>query len=116
MTGTLLEASKAATSLEAYYAVTASVAAPEKSSQTVRKTAPNYKVIFLNDDFNTFEHVINCLVRYIPGMTGDRAQKFANQIHLEGQATVWVGPLEQAELYHMQLGMEGLTMAPLEAA
>jgi len=29
---------------------------------------------------------------------------------------VWVGPMEQAELYHMQLGAEGLTMAPLEQA
>jgi ATP-dependent Clp protease adaptor protein ClpS len=60
--------------------------------------------------------VANCLVTYIPNMTPDRAWKLANQIHHEGQAIVWTGPLEQAELYHMQLGMEGLTMAPLEAA
>jgi Uncharacterized conserved protein len=49
-------------------------------------------------------------------MTPDRAWELTNQVHFEGQAVVWVGPLEQAELYHMQLGMEGLTMAPLEAA
>jgi ATP-dependent Clp protease adaptor protein ClpS len=95
---------------------TASVAAPEKTSQTVRKTSPNYKVIVLNDDFNTFEHVSQCLLKYIPGMTGDRAWNLTNQIHFDGQAIVWTGQLEQAELYHMQLGMEGLTMAPLEAA
>jgi ATP-dependent Clp protease adaptor protein ClpS len=108
MTGTLLEAFNAV--------VAGSVAAPEKTSQTVRQTAPNYKVIVLNDDFNTFEHVAESLVKYIPNMTGDRAWKLTNQVHFEGQATVWVGPLEQAELYHMQLGMEGLTMAPLEQA
>ncbi len=90
--------------------------APEKSSQVTTQRYPNYKVIVLNDDFNTFEHVAKCLVTYIPGMTPDRAWELTNQVHFEGQAVVWVGPLEQAELYHMQLGMEGLTMAPLEAA
>jgi ATP-dependent Clp protease adaptor protein ClpS len=29
---------------------------------------------------------------------------------------VWVGPLEQAELYHEQLKQSHLTMAPLEVA
>jgi ATP-dependent Clp protease adaptor protein ClpS len=95
---------------------TGAVTTPEKSSQTTRQTYPNYKVIVLNDDFNTFEHVATCLVTYIPSMTSDRAWELTNRIHHEGQAIVWTGPLEQAELYHMQLGMEGLTMAPLEAA
>lgn len=89
---------------------------PSRSSQTIRQQYPNYKVIVLNDDFNTFEHVATCLVKYIPGMTPDRAWELTNQIHFDGQAIVWVGPQEQAELYHMQLDREGLTMAPLEAA
>ncbi|MCY7324443.1 MAG: ATP-dependent Clp protease adapter ClpS [Phormidesmis sp. CAN_BIN36] len=108
MSKTYLEAIKAG--------VAGSVAAPEKTSQTVRKTSPNYKVIVLNDDFNTFEHVSECLIKYIPNMTNDRAWNLTNQVHFDGQATVWVGQLEQAELYHMQLGMEGLTLAPLETA
>ncbi len=90
--------------------------APEKAGQTVRKTYPNYKVIVLNDDFNTFQHVAECLMKYIPNMTSDRAWQLTEQVHHEGQAIVWVGPLEQAELYHQQLSREGLTMAPLEAA
>lgn len=90
--------------------------APDRIRETVGKPYPNYKVIVLNDDFNTFKHVAECLMKYIPGMTGDRAWELTNQIHYEGQATVWVGPLEQAELYHMQLGRAGLTMAPLEKA
>ncbi|MBW4443172.1 MAG: ATP-dependent Clp protease adapter ClpS [Plectolyngbya sp. WJT66-NPBG17] len=93
-----------------------SVATPEKTSQTIRQTYPNYKVIVLDDEFNTFEHVAKCLVQYIPKMTSDRAWKLTNQVHFEGQAIVWTGPLEQAELYHMQLSVEGLTMAPLEKA
>lgn len=95
---------------------TAPTIAPEKAGQTTRQTYPNYKVIVLNDDFNTFQHVAECLVKYIPGMTPDRAWQLTNQVHYEGQAIVWVGPLEQAELYHTQLSRADLTMAPLEAA
>ena len=104
------------TSAVVYSMATAPTIAPEKSSQVTPKVYPNYKVIVLNDDFNTFQHVAECLMKYIPGMTGDRAWDLTNQVHYEGQAIVWVGPLEQAELYHQQLRRAGLTMAPLEAA
>ncbi len=62
--------------------------APGRSSQVIRKPYPNYKVIVLNDDFNTFQHVSDCLMKYIPGMTKDRAWKLTNQVHYEGQATI----------------------------
>ncbi|MGK7948494.1 MAG: ATP-dependent Clp protease adapter ClpS [Xenococcaceae cyanobacterium] len=88
----------------------------EKESQVISKLYPNYKVIVLNDDFNTFKHVAECLIKYIPGMSSDRAWELTNQVHFEGQAIVWVGPQEQAELYHLQLKRAGLTMAPLEKA
>ncbi|MEB3224719.1 MAG: ATP-dependent Clp protease adapter ClpS [Synechococcus sp.] len=90
----------------------------EKQSdrQTVRKPYPSFKVIVLNDDVNTFDHVAHCLMTYIPNMTADRAWDLTNQVHFDGQAIVWVGPQEPAELYHQQLQREGLTMAPLEAA
>ncbi len=89
---------------------------PDRLTSTVRKTYPNFKVIVLNDDFNTFQHVSDCLIKYIPGMTADRAWELTNQVHFDGLAIVWTGPQEQAELYHQQLRREGLTMAPLEAA
>jgi len=95
---------------------TAPTVAPERSSQATRQLYPNFKVIVLNDDFNTFQHVAECLVKYIPGMTPDHAWDLTNQVHYEGQAIVWVGPQEPAELYHQQLRRAGLTMAPLEAA
>ncbi|MGD1936311.1 MAG: ATP-dependent Clp protease adapter ClpS [Cyanophyceae cyanobacterium] len=89
---------------------------PDRARQTVRKTYPNYKIIVLNDDFNTFQHVSQCLVKYIPHMSADKAWDLTLEIHHDGQAIVWVGPQEQAELYHQQLRREGLTMAPLEKA
>ncbi|WP_287128638.1 ATP-dependent Clp protease adapter ClpS [Candidatus Cyanaurora vandensis] len=75
---------------------------------------PQWKVIVLNDDFNTFQHVHRCLMRYIPGVSDARAWELTNQVHEQGAATVWVGDLEQAELYIEQLKREGLTVAPPE--
>jgi ATP-dependent Clp protease adaptor protein ClpS len=89
---------------------TASVLQPERT--TLRY--PNARVIVLNDDVNTFEHVVECLCKVIPGMNSDKAWTLAHQIDGEGAAEVWAGPLEPAELYHQQLSSEGLTMAPLE--
>ncbi|QNG26650.1 ATP-dependent Clp protease adapter ClpS [Synechococcus sp. HK01-R] len=75
---------------------------------------PNARVIVLDDDVNTFQHVVDCLCRIIPGMGSDRAWTLAHRIDSNGSAEVWSGPLEQAELYHQQLTAEGLTMAPIE--
>jgi ATP-dependent Clp protease adaptor protein ClpS len=82
--------------------------------QQQRAPYPNGRVIVLDDDLNTFQHVVEVLVRYIPGMSSDRAWDLAHQIDSSGSAVVWSGPLEQAELHHQQLAAEGLTMAPLE--
>ncbi len=105
------------TKLVAVYGMaTAPTVTPDKVNQVTRKPYPQYKVIVLDDDFNTFQHVAECLLKYIPGMSSDRAWELTNQVHYEGQAIVWVGPQEPAELYHQQLRRAGLTMAPLEAA
>ncbi len=70
---------------------------------------PNYRVVLLNDDHNAFDHVALCLVRHIPGMSSQRAWKLTLQVHNEGSAVVWTGPLEVAELYYEALKSEGLT-------
>jgi ATP-dependent Clp protease adaptor protein ClpS len=74
----------------------------------------NWRVIVLNDDHNTFDGVASALARVIPGVTFDQGMAFANQIHNSGQAIVWAGTREPAELYWEQLSDAGLTMAPLE--
>ena len=82
--------------------------------QRIRQSYPSFKVVVLDDDVNTFQHVVECLVRYIPAMQPNQAWELAHRIDGEGSAVVWCGPQEQAELYHQQLGAEGLTLAPLE--
>jgi ATP-dependent Clp protease adaptor protein ClpS len=75
----------------------------------------SWNVIVLNDDHNTFDHVASTLAAVIPGVGIDAGYRFADQIHSRGQAIVWSGPREPAELYWEQLDGAGLTMAPLES-
>ena len=72
------------------------------------------RVIVLDDSFNTFQHVANCLLAIIPGMSEKRAWDLTVNVDNSGSAEVWRGNLEQAELYHEQLVSKGLTMAPIE--
>ena len=44
----------------------------------------------------------------------DQGMALASRIHETGQALVWSGEKETAELYWTQLKDFGLTMAPLE--
>jgi ATP-dependent Clp protease adaptor protein ClpS len=74
----------------------------------------SWRVIVLNDDHNTFDHVAKTLARVIPGVNPDAGYRFADRIHNTGQAIVWTGQREPAELYWEQLEQAGLTMAPLE--
>jgi len=75
---------------------------------------PEVRVIVLDDSFNTFQHVANCLLKIIPGMSEKRAWDLTIKVDNSGSAEVWRGNLEQAELYHEQLVSKGLTMAPIE--
>ena len=64
-------------------------------------------MIVRNDDHNTFEHVARTLARVLPGVTYAGGMGFANTIHNSGQAIVWSGQKEPAELYWEQLASAG---------
>jgi ATP-dependent Clp protease adaptor protein ClpS len=73
-----------------------------------------WRVIVLNDNHNTFDGVAAALSRIIPGVSLEQGYQIAERIHNTGQAIVWSGAKEPAELYWEQLKDAGLTMAPLE--
>ena len=82
-----------------------------------KKSKNNYseaRVIVLDDSFNTFQYVANCLLKIIPNMSKKRAWDLTIKVDKTGSAEVWRGNLEQAELYHELLVSKGLTMAPIE--
>ena len=75
---------------------------------------PEARVIVLDDSFNTFQHVANCLLTIIPDMSEKKAWDLTIKVDKTGSAEVWRGNLEQAELFHEQLVSKGLTIAPIE--
>jgi ATP-dependent Clp protease adaptor protein ClpS len=96
--------------------VTTTLTPPKERARksTGSGTGDAWRVIVLNDDHNTFEGVAFALAQTIPGVDYDRGMRLAERIHNTGQAIVWSGEREVAELYHSQLEGYGLTMAPLE--
>jgi ATP-dependent Clp protease adaptor protein ClpS len=74
-----------------------------------------WRVVVLNDDHNTFDHVAESLSRFIPGVTLADGYRLADRIHNAGCAIVWSGAREDAESYWEMLDDAGLTMAPLES-
>jgi ATP-dependent Clp protease adaptor protein ClpS len=73
-----------------------------------------WRVIVLNDNHNTFEGVAFALSSVLPGVSYDKGMELAVKIDGTGQAIVWSGHKEPAELYWNELKGFGLTMAPLE--
>ncbi len=73
-----------------------------------------WRVIVLNDNHNSFEGVAFALASVLPGVSYDQGMTMANRIHHQGQAVVWSGHREAAELYWEQLAGSRLTLAPLE--
>jgi ATP-dependent Clp protease adaptor protein ClpS len=74
-----------------------------------------WRVVVLNDEHNTFDHVAETLARVVPGLTLADGYRIADRIHHTGCAIVWSGPREDAESYWAALDDAGLTMGPLEA-
>ncbi|MDJ0688228.1 MAG: ATP-dependent Clp protease adapter ClpS [Xenococcaceae cyanobacterium MO_188.B32] len=79
------------------------------SSSTVRKTAPRYRVLLHNDDFNSMEHVVQTLMKTVAGMTQPQAVDIMMEAHTNGIALVITCALEHAEFYCETLRSHGLT-------
>jgi ATP-dependent Clp protease adaptor protein ClpS len=66
------------------------------------KKQPPYAVIVENDDFHTFEYVIEVLQKVF-GYDLQKAFLLTSQVHYSGQSVVWSGALEVAELKRDQI-------------
>lgn len=76
---------------------------PEK---TPPKRLPPYAVIVLNDDFHTFEYVIE-LLQKVCGHSIEKAWLSALLIHETGRCIVWTGSKEVAEFKRDQIRIYG---------
>lgn len=68
-----------------------------EKSDAKRKVQPPYAVIVENDDLHTFQYVIEVLQKVF-GYAEEKAFILTSQVHYTGQAIVWSGALELAEL------------------
>lgn len=70
------------------------------------KVQPPYAVIVINDDVHTYQYVVETFIkvfRYTP----QKCLKLAEEIDKRGQAIVWSGSLEVAELKRDQIMSAG---------
>lgn len=81
----------------------------KRSTATVRKPAPRYRVLLHNDDFNPMEHVVQALMKTVAGMTQPQAVDIMMEAHTNGVALVITCALEHAEFYCQSLKGHGLT-------
>ncbi|MCY3998501.1 MAG: ATP-dependent Clp protease adaptor ClpS [Flavobacteriaceae bacterium] len=68
----------------------------------------NHSLILFNDDFNTFDHVIQCLIQYCHH-TQIQAEQCTFIVHYNGKCDVKSGSLEKLKVIKDQLVDEGLT-------
>ena len=76
--------------------------AKKADSKTKPKRQPPYSVIVHNDDRHTWPYVIDVLQKVF-GHSTELAYQLTSQVHFQGQAHVWSGTLELAELKRDQI-------------
>jgi ATP-dependent Clp protease adaptor protein ClpS len=70
---------------------------PKTREETRTRRLPPYNVILENDDYHSFEFVVDVL-RKVLGCPLERALQLTFQAHTTGAAVIWTGPKEVAEL------------------
>lgn len=69
-----------------------------------------HRLILWNDDVNSFEHVIYCMMKYLD-YTQTQGEKIAWKVHNEGKCAVLEGSFTEMEIYRKILQQEGLTVS-----
>lgn len=68
----------------------------------------NNEIVLYNDDVNTFDHVIDMLIR-ICNHTSEQAEQCAILVHYKGKCTVKTGAFDELKPQCMQLLEAGLS-------
>jgi len=92
---------------------------PKSEEQTTTRRIPPYHVILENDNFHSFEFVVEVLRKAL-GYAQERAWKLTMHAHQAGRAVVWTGSKEVAELkldqirtFHEVRIVDQLSLGPL---
>jgi len=86
----------------------------EETTQTIEEVLTalrvNHRLILWNDEINTFDHVIHCMVKYLD-YSDTQAEKIAWKVHTEGKCAILEGSFTELEVYRKILQQEGLTVS-----
>lgn len=84
---------------------------PEVAEQeeTAVATGNQHALVLWNDDYNTFDHVINCLVKYLRKSVAE-AEEIAHIVHNKGKCVIMEGHKTDLVEYYNMLKLEGLTV------
>lgn len=80
----------------------------EEEVLVLDQTDDVYKLVVHNDDFNTFDFVIDCLIE-ICKHTPEQAEQCTLLIHYKGKCTVKTGSMDLLKPMHEKLLSRGLT-------
>src|SRR5262249_51684102 len=92
---------------------------PKARDETRTRRLPPYNVILENDDYHSFEFVLDVLAKVL-GCSAERAFQLTHLAHTSGRAVVWTGTKEVAELkvdqirsFHEIRQADGAKLGPL---
>jgi len=80
----------------------------KKQSKVEEILSQPFKIILHNDDYNTFDHVIQCLMT-ICGHELEQANQCAHIVHFNGKCDVKYGDLEKLSIMKEKLTNAGLS-------
>jgi ATP-dependent Clp protease adaptor protein ClpS len=87
----------------------ATITKEKVSSEIEEILSQPYILILHNDDYNTFDHVIECLMR-ICGHEFEQASQCAHMVHFVGKCDVKRGDHETITKMYNKLKSNGLTV------
>ncbi|HBW86402.1 MAG TPA: hypothetical protein DEF82_06575 [Crocinitomicaceae bacterium] len=81
----------------------------KENVEEIQQVIGRSSLILFNDDFNTFDHVIECLVKYCKH-SPEAAEQCAYIVHYHGKCTVKYGAYEELKPKCIALLDQGLSV------
>jgi ATP-dependent Clp protease adaptor protein ClpS len=69
-----------------------------------------HRLILWNDEINTFDHVIHCLMKYLD-YNEPQSEVIAWTVHNKGKCSILEGSFTEIEVYRKIFKQEGLTVS-----
>ncbi|GEM64654.1 ATP-dependent Clp protease adaptor protein ClpS [Sphingobacterium faecium NBRC 15299] len=79
-------------------------------SEILASVKESNRLILWNDDINTFDHVIFCMMHHLQ-YSEPESERIAFKVHNEGKCAVLEGSMTEMEVYRKILKAEGLTVS-----